>query len=71
MNAEVNESPPSTDAFGREAQAKSQGLAREFFSFLRFYRKWWLIPIILILLCVGLLLVAGGTTLAPFIYTLF
>jgi hypothetical protein len=35
-------------------------------------KKWWLGPIILILLLLGLLVVlTSGSALAPFIYTLF
>ena len=35
-------------------------------------KKWWLLPIILVLLLVGVLLVfAQGSVLAPFIYTIF
>ncbi len=34
-------------------------------------KKYWLIPLILILLGLGLLIWAGGTAAAPFIYTLF
>jgi hypothetical protein len=48
------------------------GLARELWSFLKVRKKWWLLPIILILLLVGMLLVfAQGSVLAPFIYTVF
>jgi hypothetical protein len=48
------------------------GIARELWSFLRVRKKWWLLPIILILLAVGLLLVfAQSSVLAPFIYTVF
>jgi hypothetical protein len=48
------------------------GIARELWSFLRVRKKWWLLPIILVLLVVGLLLViAQGSVLAPFIYTVF
>ena len=46
-------------------------LLREFWDFLRHNKKWWLTPIILVLLLIGLLAVLGGTTAAPFIYTLF
>ena len=47
-------------------------LIKEFARFLRQEKKWWLIPIILILLLVGALLVfAQGSVLAPFIYTIF
>jgi hypothetical protein len=48
------------------------GIARELWSFLRVRKKWWLLPIILVLLVVGLLLViAQSSVLAPFIYTVF
>jgi len=35
-------------------------------------KKWWLLPVIFLLLIIGILIVfAGGTSVAPFIYTLF
>jgi hypothetical protein len=44
----------------------------ELWSFMRARRKWWLAPIIVVLLLVGMLLVfAQGSVLAPFIYTIF
>ena len=43
----------------------------EFWDFLKHNKKWWLLPIILCLLIFGLLIVLGGTGIAPFIYTLF
>lgn len=44
----------------------------EFWSFLRVRKKWWLAPIVLMLLLLGLALVlAEGSAVAPFIYTLF
>jgi hypothetical protein len=44
----------------------------EFWAFLRARKKWWLGPIILLLLLVGALLVVGqSSVLAPFIYTIF
>jgi hypothetical protein len=48
------------------------GLARELWAFMRVRKKWWLAPILVILLLVSLLLVfAQGSALAPFIYTIF
>jgi hypothetical protein len=48
------------------------GITRELWSFLKVRKKWWLLPIVLILLLVGMLLVfAQGSVLAPFIYTVF
>jgi len=44
----------------------------EYFSFLKENKKWWLWPIVTILLLLGLLIVlTGGSALAPFIYTIF
>jgi hypothetical protein len=45
---------------------------REFWSFLRVRKKFWLLPLVLTMLVFGALLVlAQGTAVAPFIYTLF
>lgn len=44
----------------------------ELFRFLGKRKKYWLLPVILVLLTIGgLLLLAQGSVLAPFIYTLF
>jgi len=40
--------------------------------FIKERKKWWLLPVILFLLLLGLILVFGsGSALAPFIYTVF
>ena len=45
---------------------------REFFAFLRARKRLWLAPIIVAIAMVGgLLLLAQGSALAPFIYTIF
>ncbi len=47
-------------------------LARELWDFMRIRKKWWLVPLILVMLLMGTLLVlAKGSVLAPFIYTIF
>ena len=47
-------------------------LLTEFWAFLRVRKKWWLLPIIVVMVMVGSLLVfAQGSVLAPFIYTIF
>jgi hypothetical protein len=44
----------------------------ELWAFMRARKRWWLAPIILVLLVLGLLIVlTAGSALAPFIYTLF
>lgn len=45
---------------------------RELWLFLRIRKKWWLLPMILLIVVLGLILVfAQGSPLAPFIYTVF
>ena len=47
-------------------------IIKEFWNFLKVRKKWWLAPIVLFLLMLGLILVAAkGSALAPFIYSLF
>jgi hypothetical protein len=47
-------------------------MTRELWAFMRVRKKWWLLPIIVVLVLVGLLLgFAQGSVLAPFIYTVF
>ncbi len=49
-----------------------QSLIREFIAFAAHEKKWWMIPLIAVLLLVGVLLVfASGSPLAPFLYPLF
>ncbi len=48
------------------------GLIHEFWMFMKIRKKWWLLPIIVVMLVLGLLLVFAETSaLAPFIYTIF
>ena len=45
---------------------------RELFAYMGARKKWWLLPILLILLIFGgLLILAQGSVVAPFIYTVF
>jgi len=44
---------------------------KDLWTFLKARKKWWLAPLIIVLLLLGILIVLGGTALAPFIYTLF
>lgn len=47
-------------------------LIKELWTFMKVRKKWWLLPVIAVLLVVGSLLVfAQGSALAPFIYTIF
>ena len=56
------------EAFSSEERP---GLLREFWDFLAHNKKWWLLPIVITLLLVGILALVGSGAAAPFIYTLF
>lgn len=58
-------------SFKDAASDKAPTLVQEIVEMLRHNKKYWLIPIILVLLAFGAFLVLGGTAAAPFIYTLF
>lgn len=63
-------SSPPTSEF--EQQDTTMGLLREFCAFLGERKKFWLLPIIVILVLLGALIIfTSGTALAPFIYTIF
>jgi Family of unknown function (DUF5989) len=47
-------------------------MASELWAYMRIRKKWWLAPILIVMLLLGALLVfAQGSALAPFIYTIF
>ncbi|MEI7954201.1 MAG: DUF5989 family protein [Verrucomicrobiota bacterium] len=52
-------------------QQRTGGFITELWGFLKENRKWWLLPILVLLLALGLLTFLAGTSAAPFIYTLF
>lgn len=48
------------------------GFIQELWAFLRERKKFWLLPIIIVMLLLGgLMVLAQGSAIAPFIYTLF
>jgi hypothetical protein len=50
----------------------NKGILRELWDFMRVRKKWWLLPIIITLLLVGILIVLGQSSpLSPFVYALF
>ena len=47
-------------------------LLGEFWAFMRMQKKWWLAPLIVILILMGILIIlTEGSALAPFIYAIF
>ncbi len=43
----------------------------EFWLFLKYNKKWWLLPIVLVLLALGAIILLSGSAAAPWIYTIF
>ena len=57
--------------FEKAGEEKQPSLVSEFVYLMMNNKKWWLLPILLVLSLLGVLVVLGSTGAAPFIYTLF
>ncbi len=71
MSPQSGNHPSDGDEFARQAQLRRASFLSDMLFFLRHNRKWWLLPIIVLLLGFSLLMVLATTGAAPFIYTLF
>lgn len=63
--------PGTSVSFVEASQEEQPGLVREFVEFLVESKAWWLTPIIIVLLGVGVLVMLSGSVVAPFIYPIF
>jgi hypothetical protein len=61
----------SGKSFDELKDERRSGLVSEFLYFLGQNKKWWLLPILIVMGLVGILVLLAGTGAAPFIYTLF
>ena len=62
----------SQENFEQMARNRSESsFLGELWTLIRQKKKYWLVPIILVLLLLGVLVLLSGTAVAPFIYTLF
>ncbi len=59
------------EAFVRGGERKRASLAGEAVHMVRTTRKWWLLPLILLLVVLGLFLLITSTGVGPLIYTIF
>ena len=57
--------------FEEAAAEESSGVLGEFWAFLKHNKKWWLLPILIVIGLFGLLVFLAGTGMAPFLYPLF
>jgi hypothetical protein len=60
-----------TDFENARKDTRPKGVIGEFWHFLRSSKKWWLLPIVAVLLILAALAFLSTTAAAPFIYTLF
>ena len=66
-----SEGPQDSNAFARGAEVKRASFFSDYLYFLKNNKKWWMLPLLIILLGFGTLMVLSATGAAPFIYTLF
>lgn len=72
MTSQTSQEQPKEETAGPpEDPPEELGLFSEFVFFLKENKKWWMIPIFVTIFLLGLLVVLGGSPVAPFIYTLF
>jgi hypothetical protein len=62
---------PDAAGFRDLASRKRTHVVLELWNFARDTRKWWLLPLLLVIMAIGAIIVLGGSAAAPFIYTLF
>lgn len=63
--------PKGSDDFEAGLRQARTGLVAEFWDFLKHNKKWWLAPILISIVVLGVLVLLGGSGAAPFVYTLF
>ena len=71
MSKNPAEKESVADDLARRAEASEINVVRELFAFVRQEKKWFLVPILVILLLAGLFVVLSGAAVAPVIYTVF
>lgn len=61
----------SSDAreFEQEAQGRRMSIIGEFWEFLKYNKKWWLLPILIVLLLMGILVLLSATGFGWAMYT--
>ena len=72
MSESADDAPESQNDFAEQLdQAEQLPFLVELWQFMRDNKKWWLGPIVIVLLLLGSLIALSGTVAAPFVYTLF
>lgn len=62
----------STSSWFEKPNFEFMEILKDLWQFMRERKKFWLLPVLAVLLLLGLLLIFGGSSvMSPFIYTLF
>lgn len=70
-NPDAAKSEADGSLFERQASEKPPGILLEFLDFLRHNKRWWLTPIIVVLLILSFLIALTNTAIGPALYLLF
>lgn len=71
MNSSPDDSNAQVDQFISAGQAGRRSFVSDYIYWLKTNKKWWMLPLLLLLLTFGALMILASTGAAPFIYTLF
>jgi hypothetical protein len=67
----MEESKSPRDEFESLAQQPAPGILRDFVDFLRTNKRWWLTPLLIIMIILSVMIMITNTAVGPFIYVLF
>lgn len=67
----MTDQKPNNEFEKLSQEHQNMSLFEEFLDMLKHNKKYWMIPLVLMLLGFGIILILGSTGAAPFIYTLF
>ena len=68
----MSEEPKTeSSSFAEQAEESEPSFLVELWDFIRFNKKWWLLPIVAFLVLLMVVVLVGGSPVAPFIYAIF
>ncbi len=71
MHNPMDEPKSPREEFESLAQQPPSGLVRDFIDFLRTNKRWWLAPLLVVLVILSVMIMVTNTAVGPFIYVLF
>lgn len=71
MNRGTEEARSQAEEFARRGATERASFLSDYLYFLKTNKKWWMLPLVALLLAFGALMILATSGAAPFIYTLF